>query len=86
MKRRWWRQLWSAETQTKFPRLKAIVAFEEAKSEGDFWKDWRILANESVCHAYHTDLKNGLESRMLWSQHIVINRTTGVVGVYGADA
>lgn len=69
MRQTWWRQLWDPELAELYPRLKAIVYFEEAKHEGGYWKDWRIVHNATVRRAYVDDL-NVFGQRMLWQNNV----------------
>jgi hypothetical protein len=42
IKRNWWRQILSDETMNSFPLIKAVVWFEETKSDGAEIRDWQI--------------------------------------------
>jgi hypothetical protein len=70
IKQQWWRQIWNPAIFEKYPNLKSIVMFEEAKVEDGHWKDWRITANASVRAAFVADLQNGLSSRIVWASEL----------------
>ena len=70
LKQIWWKQIWSPAIFEKYPNLKSIVMFEEAKIEDGYWKDWRITANESVRSAFLADLDIGISPRQVWASEL----------------
>ncbi|HXO50735.1 MAG TPA: glycosyl hydrolase [Mycobacterium sp.] len=62
IKRAWWRQVFSAETQQRFPQLKMINWFEWKKFEIEIndWVDWRAAGSSTIRDAFVADLPNWL--------------------------
>lgn len=58
IKRGWWRQVFSAETQRRFPAIRLIGWFEWQKHEPevDDVVDWRLTANADLLDAFLGDL------------------------------
>jgi hypothetical protein len=85
MKQRWWRQLWDKEVHERFPLVKLILSFEEAKFENGKYKDWRVLANQTILDAYiHDNIDGEPKDRIIWSTDIIWN-CTGYVSCLSAS-
>ena len=73
MKREWWRQVWSDQVFARFPLIKLILNFEEAKVENRRFRDWRITWNETVLAAYKKDMQGDQGKHMIWSLDLTWN-------------
>ena len=80
MKQAWWSQIFARDLQTRFPLLKAIVYFEEAKPEQGQWKDWRVTANTTVRASFMRDYVAALPN-FNWFSDVYFN-FNGSAGVY----
>ena len=73
IKERWYSQIFSQNnTQNNFPRLKAVVQFEEQKLEGGNTKDWRVLADPTVLSTFQRVL-NGARSLLSYAPDFKID-------------
>ncbi|RKP00207.1 hypothetical protein CXG81DRAFT_13506 [Caulochytrium protostelioides] len=52
VKKSWWEQTWNTALMKEFPRLRAIINFDERKEEGGLLKDWAQTTNSAVLKAY----------------------------------
>jgi hypothetical protein len=61
VKRSWWRQVLSAGTIARFPRIRLVDWFEQRKfeTEVDDVVDWRLTAEPSLVAAFLRDLPSG---------------------------
>jgi hypothetical protein len=61
VKRAWWRQVFSAETLARFPRLRLVDWFDWRKfeTEVDDVVDWRVSADPSIVATFLRDLPAG---------------------------
>lgn len=85
MKQEWWRQLWSKEVHDRFPLVKLILNFEEAKFEEGSFKDWRVTWNKTILDEYIRDnIQGEPKDRIIWSTDITWN-CTGFVSCFSAS-
>jgi beta-mannanase len=85
IKQAWWTQLYSQETRALFPKLKAIIHFEERKADADSEiRDWRILANPSVRDAFVTDM-NAIRRQVLFANDMKYECDGSITVNYAAN-
>jgi hypothetical protein len=69
VKQAWWRQIFGPDTFRDFPHLKAVVQFEEIKSDGQGEvRDFRVLNNPEIRRAFRSDV-DALPN-LLWAQDL----------------
>lgn len=68
IKRAWWEQTISKSTISMFPKMKAVINFEEKKADaGEAEKDWAYTYNAQVLREYVNFLDSGSRvAKILW--------------------
>ncbi len=70
VKQAWWKQIYSPSTFQRFPMLKAVIHFDELKTDGNgVSRDWRILHNSNLVSAFKADMSQ-LSSSVLFAQQL----------------
>ena len=56
-KQNWWKQLFSDNVRTNYPKIKMAFCFEETKADGvNAVRDWQLTKNPQVLDAFKSDL------------------------------
>ncbi|KAI9095590.1 glycoside hydrolase superfamily [Phlyctochytrium arcticum] len=72
VKRGWWQQTLNPATLARYPELKLIVNFEEAKAENGFNKDWAVTHNPAI-RAEYAKYLSSISSNVLFSNQLRVD-------------